>query len=147
MRRRLVDANARRGPGPGDDRRDGKRYAEHLRATTDLTVHSRWDGGDVGRIAAKADRDGVLVGTTSLMTGLGAPATPALVVPRPGASGCRNNVVDDARVADAARMGMDKWSADRFIYGGDAATRMRQAAGRLIRRTSDTGMVACLDRA
>lgn len=146
--RRLVDANAGAALVLATTAANGKRYAEHLRATTDLTVHSQWDGGDVGRIAAtwKADRDSVLVGTTSLMTGLDAAGDTCTLVVLDRVLRVPNNVVDDARVADAAaRMGMDKWSADRFIYGGDAATRMRQAAGRLIRRTSDTGMVACLD--
>jgi len=42
-------------------------------------------------------------------------------------------------------MEIDRWAADRLVYVGDAALLMEQAAGRLIRSSTDVGMVACLD--
>lgn len=126
----------------------GRQYAAALRRATGLTVLSQWDGGDVNRVAAawKADRDAVLVGTRSLMTGLDAAGDTCTLVVLDRVPRAPNNVVDDARVAAVmSRLGLDKWAADRFVYGGDAALRMEQAAGRLIRRVDDTGMVAVLD--
>ena len=39
----------------------------------------------------------------------------------------------------------DKWAADRMVYVSDATLLLEQAAGRLIRSMSDSGMVAVLD--
>lgn len=130
----------------------GKRYVEALRSRSasgaGWAVHSQWDG--LGLRATvdtwRDDHDSVLVGTKSLMTGVDAPgATCTLVVVDrvPRAAG---NPVDDARVEDISeRLGVDRYSADRSIYVADAALLLEQAAGRLVRATTDGGVVAILD--
>jgi ATP-dependent DNA helicase DinG len=144
----LVTANGGAALVLSATKRGGQAYAEALRAKTDFTVHSQWDGQDVARVAAEwiADHDSVLVGTRSLMTGLDAAGQTCSLVIVDRALRAPANVVDDARCASAAaRFGLDRWAADRHIYVGDAATKMEQAAGRLIRRVTDSGMIAVLD--
>ncbi len=131
-------------------KRAGAHYAEELRKTlpSSIRVFSQWDGRDPRQIVAewRADTSSVMVGTRSLMTGVDASGeTCSLVIvdriPRDA-----GNVVDDARVdLLCARQEMDKWSSQRLVYGSDAALRLEQAAGRLIRSTSDSGMLAVLD--
>lgn len=128
----------------------GRRYAEALRKASNgrWNVISQWDGLTIRQATDEWKRDpsAVLVGTRSLMTGVDAPGeTNSLVIvdriPR-----AASNPVDDARceklMADAD---FDKWAADRFVYGGDAALLLEQAGGRLIRSVNDSGMVAVLD--
>jgi ATP-dependent DNA helicase DinG len=56
------------------------------------------------------------------------------------------NPVDDARVsAISARLGCDRWVADGLVYVADAALLLKQATGRLVRRESDSGLLAVLD--
>jgi ATP-dependent DNA helicase DinG len=56
------------------------------------------------------------------------------------------NPVDDARVpALVARLGCDRWVADGLVYVADAALLLKQATGRLVRRESDSGLLAVLD--
>ncbi|XBH22992.1 ATP-dependent DNA helicase [Jonesiaceae bacterium BS-20] len=128
----------------------GKEYAAALNEASGgrFSVYSQWDGPPLRTMVArwKEDPTSVLVGTRSLMTGVDAPGpTCSLVimdrVPRASA-----NPVDDARVEELVdRVGMDKWAAARLVYVTDAALLLEQAAGRLIRSTSDRGMVAVLD--
>lgn len=127
----------------------GKQYVSALRkALPDFTVMSQWDGDALRRQTSKwrEDHHAVLVGTRSLMTGVDAPGDTCslVIVDRiPRAAG---NPVDDARVDSIKeRLDIDKWAADRMVYALDAALLLEQAAGRLIRSTSDTGMVAVLD--
>ncbi|CCI53383.1 hypothetical protein BN13_380034 [Nostocoides jenkinsii Ben 74] len=144
----LVTANGGAALVLSATKKGGQAYAEALRAKTGFTVHSQWDGQDVARVAAEwiADHDSVLVGTRSLMTGLDAAGQTCSLVIVDRALRAPANVVDDARCASAAaRFGLDRWAADRHIYVGDAATKMEQAAGRLIRRVTDYGMIAVLD--
>lgn len=145
----LVRANDGRALILTSTARTGKLFAQTLRtAGVGHTVYSQWDGMDARQVVAawREDVGSVLVGTRSMMTGVDAAGeTCSLVVvdrvPRnPG------NVVDDARVEILQRRnGVDKWSADRSVYVADAALLLEQAAGRLIRRVSDGGMVAVLD--
>lgn len=128
----------------------GRAYAARLRAAARgrWAVYSQWDGPPLRSLVAawKEDVTSVMVGTRSMMTGVDAPGpTNSLVivdrVPR-GAG----NPVDDARVeALASRMEIDRWAADRLVYVTDAALLLEQAAGRLVRSMSDSGMVAILD--
>lgn len=128
----------------------GKLYTEALRshAGAGWDVHSQWDGLALRATveAWRTDHASVLVGTKSLMTGVDAPGgTCSLVIVDrvPRAAG---NPVDDARVADIVeRLGIERYSADRLVYVADAALLLEQAAGRLIRATTDGGIVAVLD--
>ncbi|MCL2736295.1 MAG: hypothetical protein FWD75_06650 [Propionibacteriaceae bacterium] len=113
-----------------------------------VRVLSQWDGTSVKVTVDewKKDQSSILVGTRSLMTGVDAPGTTNTLVIIDRVPRAAPNPVDDARVLDTAtRAQMSHWDADRIIYYGDARTLLQQAAGRLIRSTSDTGMVAILD--
>ncbi|MHB8318131.1 MAG: ATP-dependent DNA helicase [Acidimicrobiales bacterium] len=127
----------------------GQLYADYLRQhCPGVTVHSQWDGGPIRYIVDtwRSDERSVLVGTRSLMTGVDAPGGTCSLVIIDRVPRAAGNPVDDARVKRIMdRMEIDRWAADRFVYVGDAALLMEQAAGRLIRSTSDVGMVACLD--
>lgn len=128
----------------------GREYAHALRtaAAGRWAVYSQWDGPALRHMTSrwKDDVPSVMVGTRSMMTGVDAPGpTCSLVVidriPRSPA-----NPVDEARVEDLMeRAAMDRWAAARLVYSADAALLLEQAAGRLIRSTSDRGMVAVLD--
>lgn len=128
----------------------GRVYAEALKtaARGRWNVLSQWDGAALRKQVAdwKEDTNAVLIGTKSLMTGVDASGETCtlVIVDRPARA--RSNPVDDARVEmlmEAAQM--DKWAADRLVYVADAGMLLEQAAGRLIRTTSDSGMVAVLD--
>ena len=127
----------------------GQAYADHLtRHCPRIPVHSQWDGGPVRHIVDvwRDDARSVLVGTRSLMTGVDAPGGTCSLVIIDRVPRAAGNPVDDARVARIVdRMEVDRWAADRLVYVGDAALLMEQAAGRLIRSSTDVGMVACLD--
>jgi len=127
----------------------GRHYAQVLaQASRGWAVHSQWDGPPPRSIVAawKDDPSSVLVGTRSLMTGVDAPGhTNTLVivdrVPR-----AAPNPVDDARVEDLVeRAQMDTYSGRNAVYAVDAALLLEQAVGRLVRSTSDRGLVAVLD--
>lgn len=126
----------------------GKAYAKMLREKLPhLTVHSQWDGGQVSRIvqAWREDKGSVLVGTKSLMTGVDAPGetNTLVIIDRPPRAA--KNVIDEARVEQIIERVGDKWAADRLVYVADAGLLLDQSVGRLIRSTSDRGMVAVLD--
>jgi ATP-dependent DNA helicase DinG len=127
----------------------GKRYVDELRRRCpELEILSQWDAGSTRQIVDKwrDDIGSVLVGTRSLMTGVDAPGATAslIIVDRPPRSA--GNPVDDARVARIQeRLELDRWAADRLVYVADSALLLKQAAGRLIRSVSDSGMVCVLD--
>ena len=128
----------------------GRLYAERLRvhAQGRWEVLSQWDGNALRQTTAawREDHHAVLVGTRSLMTGVDAPGDTCSLVVLDRIPRSPGNVVDDARVeALIKRLDTDKWSADRMVYSADAALLLEQAAGRLIRSMSDSGMVAVLD--
>lgn len=127
----------------------GKLYAESLReAHPNLTVHSQWDGRSLGNIVSewRDDHGSVLIGTRSLMTGVDAPGGTCSLVICDRVARSASNPVGDARTAKIQeRLEIDRWSADRFTYVSDAALLLEQAAGRLIRSVTDSGMVAVLD--
>lgn len=148
MARRLIEANGGATLLLAASARSGKFYTEQLRRHfPNLSIYSQWDGPTATSSVDdwKADPSSVLVGTRSLMTGLDAPGnTNSLVIldriPRsPG------NAQDDARVEDLVSRGVEKYSAERIVYAGDAALLEAQAVGRLIRSASDRGMAAVLD--
>lgn len=127
----------------------GKQYAETLRVILPgLRVFSQWDGLPVRHVLAswRVDETSVMVGTKSLMTGVDAPGQTCSLVILDRVPRDAGNPVDDARVeAVMERAGLDKWAADRHVYVADAALRMDQAEGRMIRAATDVGMVAVLD--
>ena len=144
----LVEASGGRALVLSATAKAGRMYAQELRARAGgrWRVLSQWDG--LGKEATtrawRQEETSVLVGTRSYMTGVDAPgATCQLVivdrVPRGAA-----NVVDDARVEVLAQE-MSEFRARDLVYAVDAAQLLAQAAGRLIRSTSDRGMVAVLD--
>lgn len=128
--------------------RDGKKYANALRTRArGITVHTQWDGGSATRIVRewREDTRSVLVGTKTMMTGVDAPgATNTLVivdrVPR-----SPSNPLDDARVEQINERLQNPFEATRAVYAVDAALLLEQAVGRLIRTSSDTGLVVVLD--
>lgn len=131
----------------------GRLYADQLRAAVGaarcgIDVFSQWDGATPASLLARwrADHGSVMVGTRSLMTGVDAPGETNTLVVIDRVPRSPSNPVDDARVkAIMDRAQLDRWAADRLVYGSDAALLLRQATGRLIRSASDTGMVAVLD--
>lgn len=127
----------------------GKTYVDELRKRLpQFTVLSQWDGEQSSQLVTKwrEDKQSILVGTKSLMTGVDAPGetNTLVIIDRPPRSA--KNAIDDARVeAISESMGGDKWIADRLVYVSDAALLLDQASGRLIRSISDAGLVAVLD--
>lgn len=145
----LVRANGGRALILASTRRAGELYADVLRAAhTEHAVFSQWDGLDPRRLVEqwRADMTSVLVGTRSLWTGVDAAGETCSLVIVDRAPRNPANVVDDARSELLAhRQNLDKWTADRAVYVADAALLLEQAAGRLIRRVDDAGMVAVMD--
>lgn len=126
---------------------DRGRHARALREQIPgLTVHSQWDG-QTARVVRewREDERSVLVGTKSMMTGVDAPGRTCQLMIIDRVPRSPSNPVDDARVEDLTARTGDKWQADRAVYATDAALLLSQAAGRLIRSTECTGMVACTD--
>ena len=127
----------------------GQRYVEELRADADgWTVYSQWGGTSVPQVTAewREDRNSVLVGTRSLMTGVDAVGDTCSLVIVDRVPRARGNVVDNARVEHVRKQQrVDHRSALRLVYVADAALLLEQATGRLIRSVDDAGMVAVLD--
>jgi ATP-dependent DNA helicase DinG len=128
----------------------GKTYAAQLRAAAHgrWEVLSQWDGNALRQTTAawRENHHAVLVGTRSLMTGVDAPGDTCSLVVVDRIPRAPGNPVDDARVeALMKRLETDKWAADKFVYASDAGLLLEQAAGRLIRSMTDSGMVAVLD--
>jgi ATP-dependent DNA helicase DinG len=87
-----------------------------------------------------------MVGTRSFMTGVDAPGETCTLVIVDRVPRAAGNVVDDARVELAMQsQQLDKWTAERYVYVADAALLLEQAAGRLIRSITDSGLFVCLD--
>jgi len=128
----------------------GNRYAEALQraAAGRWKVRSQWDPAPKSKTIAawRSDTSSVLVGTKSLMTGVDAPGGTCSLVILDRVPRSRNNPVDEARTRSvAAAAEIDYWTATSSTYVSDAATLLEQAAGRLIRSTTDSGIVAVLD--
>lgn len=128
----------------------GRSYAKHLQAIPNrgYDVITQWDTSSPARSIAKWQEDipSVIIGVRTLMTGIDAPgATNTLVIiDRP--SRAAGSPVHDARAQQLGiSQGIGNWEAQTRIYVQDAAVLLEQAAGRLIRRAGDTGMVAVLD--
>lgn len=128
---------------------NGKAYVEALRrAGLGVNIHSQWEGADTRQVVARwrEETASVLVGTRSLMTGVDAKGETCslVVIDRPPRNPA--GIVDDARVAALQRSeGLGVWQARDAVYAADAALLLAQAAGRLIRSVTDTGMVAVMD--
>lgn len=126
-----------------------KLYVAELTAAlagTGITVHSPGFDRERAVAAFRRDERSVLVGTRGLMTGLDVKGEglSLVIIDRPSRSA--GNVVDDARVARIVRMqGISEYAASAQVYVAEAAMLMDQAGGRLIRHTTDRGLVAVLD--
>jgi len=147
---RLVDANRGSALVLSSTVSAGKTYAEALRraARGRWNVYSQWDGENVRVLVGRwrDDKSSVMVGTRSLMTGVDAPGETNSLVIVDRAPRSASNPVADARVEMLTEaFDGDKWAADRMVYVSDATLLLEQAAGRLIRGMSDSGMVAVLD--
>lgn len=131
--------------------RGGQLYAAALSEAlgdTGIEVISQWSAGNATRAVEqwRQSNGGVLVGTRSLMTGVDAPGDMCSLVIIDRSPRSMSNPVDDARVeAIVERAQLSKWEADRLVYVADAALLLEQAAGRLVRRETDRGVVAVLD--
>lgn len=128
---------------------DGRAYAAALRRSgLGVRVLSQWDGPGAQQVVDdwRADQSSVLVGTRSMMTGVDASGETLTLVVLDRPSRAPRNPVDDARVQSLVqRSGWDEQAATRAVYVSDAELLMEQAAGRLIRATSDHGLCAVLD--
>lgn len=145
----LVRANSGRSLVLAATTAAGKHYVDALRsAGLAWTVRSQWDAGTTGRnVAAWRDEEtSVMVGTRSLFTGVDAPGETCSLVVIDRAPRARANPVDDARRDQVcADNDIGPWEANTHIYVADAAVILEQGVGRLIRSTSDSGLVAVLD--
>lgn len=147
---RLVQANGGRALVLASTAAAGRFYAERLREINGGHFHviDQWGQRPLRQLVDewRADETSVLVGTRSLMTGVDAPGDTCSLVILDRVPRAPSNPVDDARVEDLmARIQTDKWTADRQVYVSDAALLLKQAAGRLVRRVTDRGLVAVLD--
>lgn len=144
----LVRANDGRALILSATAREGRAYTERLRRELpNITVHSQWDGGSTTRLVQlwRDDTGSVLVGTKSMMTGVDAPGETCSLVIIDRIPRSPSNPLDDARVEQIHARIDNRYEAQRAVYAVDAALLLQQAAGRLIRTSSDTGMVAVLD--
>lgn len=127
----------------------GRRYVDALRsAGLGVDILSQWDGESARRVVQRwrDQPSSVLVGTRSMMTGVDAPGETNTLVVIDRVPRSAGNPVDDARVeVIQKRLSTSRWEADNYVYVADAALLLEQAAGRLVRSTSDSGMVAVLD--
>lgn len=143
----LVAANGGAALVLATTRKNGELYVDEIRRRNPhLRVLSQFEGNKDKAVREwRADPASVLVGTKSLMTGVDAPGQTCSLVIIDRIPRSPQNPVDDARMRLLTDAGVDRWAADRRIYGGDAALRLAQAVGRLVRSEGDTGMVAVLD--
>ncbi|MDN5634218.1 ATP-dependent DNA helicase [Brevibacterium sandarakinum] len=118
--------------------------AEHLRTKLDIPILLQGDDGLPSLVSQfTADDEACLFGTMSLWQGVDVPGrTNRLVIidrlpfPRP------DDPLMQARSRDADNRGVNGFMA---VSATHAALRLAQGAGRLIRSTSDRGVVAVLD--
>jgi len=140
----LVEAAGGRTLGLFSSRRAAEAAADHVRANSSLTVLCQGDAQlpELGRAFA-ADPKVSLFGTLSLWQGLDVPGdTCQLVVvdripfPRP-----------DDPLMSARQRAVDEAGGNGFmtVAAAHAALLLAQGTGRLIRRATDRGVVACLD--
>ncbi|MGC0252678.1 ATP-dependent DNA helicase [Pseudactinotalea sp. Z1748] len=148
LMRQLIEANGGSALVLSATAAAGRRYVEELRAHSAgrWQVLSQWDGLSKEIITRtwRDDEPSVLVGTRSYMTGVDAPGRTCSLVIIDRVPRSAGNVVDDARVEVVAQH-MNEFRARETVYAGDASQLLAQAAGRLIRSTADTGVVAILD--
>lgn len=129
---------------------NGKAYAAALRkaARGRWKVYSQWDGPSQKRLIAawRADTTSVLVGAKSMMTGTDASGKTCSLVIVDRVPRAASNPVDDALAENlVARVGMDRFAADRLIYAVNASLLLEQSLGRLVRSVTDRGTAAVLD--
>jgi ATP-dependent DNA helicase DinG len=144
----LIDANNGSALVLVTKKETGLSYVDELRSRlSGLKIYSQWEGQrDASINMWRADVGSVLVGTRSLMTGVDAPGATCTLVIIDRVPRAAQNPIDDARRDTlAAKLNLDRWGADRLVYVADAALLLEQASGRLVRSTSDSGMVAVLD--
>lgn len=140
----LVRAAGGRTLGLFSSRRAAEAAAEHLRARLDVPVLCQ--GDDVTPTLVRqfaADPASVLVGTLSLWQGVDVPGPSCQLVtidrlpfPRP------DDPLLSARAEAVARAGGNGFMA---VSAQHAGLRLAQGVGRLVRSTSDRGVVAVLD--
>lgn len=146
----LVEANRGRALVLTANTATGRLFVDGLRRASRgrWKVLSQWEGQSIKQVttAWRDDVNSVLVGTRSLMTGVDAPGETCSLVIVDRVPRAAGNPVDDARVEVLMpSFNNNKWAADVHVYAADAALLLEQAAGRLIRATSDRGLVAVLD--
>nr|WP_232488765.1 helicase C-terminal domain-containing protein [Brevibacterium antiquum] len=125
----------------------GKAYAHALRSALDVPVYDQWSsaGASVLRHNFTSNESSVLVATRGMMTGLDVPGDALSLVIIDRIPRAPMNAVDNARADLISSDGVSGFLEQDDVYGSDAAVLLEQAAGRLIRSISDTGMVALLD--
>jgi len=127
----------------------GRQWAKALAEASDgWNVLSQWEGTGVREVVSRwrQDTSSALVGTRSLMTGVDGPGDTCRLVVLNRVPRAAPNPLDDARTeALMASTKMARFTAMNHTYVEDAASRLEQAAGRLVRSESDRGLFACLD--
>lgn len=125
----------------------GKAYAHALRSALDVPVYDQWSsaGASVLRHNFTSNESSVLVATRGMMTGLDVPGDALSLVIIDRIPRAPMNAVDNARADLISSDGVSGFLEQDDVYGSDAAVLLEQAAGRLIRSITDTGMVALLD--
>ncbi len=93
----------------------------------------------------KSEQKAVLVATRGMMTGVDAPGLTCTLVVIDRVPRAPKSITNELRVESVLKEGSQRYLAEAGIYGGDAAVLLEQAAGRLIRSESDSGMLAVLD--
>jgi len=93
----------------------------------------------------KREQKAVLVATRGMMTGVDAPGLTCTLVVIDRVPRSPAGITNELRVESILKMSGKRYLAEANIYGGDAAVLLEQAAGRLIRSDSDSGMLAVLD--
>lgn len=145
---RTVRANGGRALLLSATTKGGKAIAAHLRAANlGVQVYSQWDaiGLDAVKAKWKKDETSVLVGSDSLMTGVDAPGETCSYVWVDRVPRKPKNEIDDGRVDALIAQGWNAFNARETIYAGDAAAKLEQIIGRLIRSSGDRGMFSCAD--
>lgn len=146
---RLVTANGGRALILTSAKRPGEELAAYLRThlPAGITVYDQWSGLSKTTLldAFTRDETSVMVGTRGWMTGINVPGETCSLVIIDRVPRAPRNAVDDARAELLAGSANVSFTDTEAIYGADAAVLLEQAFGRLLRRASDTGMVALLD--
>jgi ATP-dependent DNA helicase DinG len=97
----------------------------------------------------KSERKAVLVATRGMMTGVDAPGLTCTLVVIDRVPRSPSSITNELRVESLLQTGgkqtVSRYIAEASVYGGDASVLLEQAAGRLIRSESDSGLLAVLD--